>query len=148
MAQSLTAMFRDGKEYMQTWPMRKELYVLFPDCKVVAATKFSVKVMPPIAVLTVALLTHRFGYDYLPQAIAMAAFFLSLPMQGLLWLGHRSNQQLPLETKSWYKEIHQKMQMQGCALQSAKANPKYKELARLLKTAFDDLDRVFTKQWF
>jgi uncharacterized membrane protein YfbV (UPF0208 family) len=148
MAQSFTAIFKDGQQYMQTWPVRKELFQLFPESKIVAVTKFSVKVMPPLAVLTVVLLTSRFGYEYLPQAIAMAGFFLSLPMQGLLWLGHRSNQLLPIDTKSWYHDIHRKMSIQGCALQAAPANPRYKELARLLKTAFDDLDRVFTKQWF
>ena len=148
MSQSLTAMFKDGQQYMRTWPVKKELFALFPDCRVVAATKFSIKTMPPLAVLTVVGSFNFLGYEYLPQAIAMAAFFLSLPMQGLLWLGHRSNQLLPPSTNSWYQDIYQKMQMQGCVLQSAKTKPKYKELAKLLKTAFDELDKVFTRQWF
>jgi uncharacterized membrane protein YfbV (UPF0208 family) len=69
-------------------------------------------------------------------------------MQGLMWLGHRSNQYLPPTLKQWYLDIHYKMQMQGCALQSPKARPDYKELAVLLKTAFDELDKAFTKRWF
>ena len=148
MPQSLTAMFKDGQQYMHTWPVKKELFALFPDSRVVAATKFSIKTMPPLAVLTVAGSFNFFAYEYLPQTIAMAAFFLSLPTQGLLWLGHRSNQFLPPSTNSWYQDIYHKMQMQGCALENSKARPKYKELARLLKTAFDELDKVFTKQWF
>ena len=49
MAQSVTTMLKDGQEYMKTWPLRKELYALFPDCRVVAATRFAIKVMPPLA---------------------------------------------------------------------------------------------------
>jgi uncharacterized membrane protein YfbV (UPF0208 family) len=93
-------------------------------------------------------LVGQFGYDYLPQAVTVAAFFLSLPMQGLLWLGHRSNQYLSPAMTEWYFDIYRKMREQGCDLVSAKSKPKYSELARLLKTAFDELDKVFTKQWF
>jgi uncharacterized membrane protein YfbV (UPF0208 family) len=40
------------------------------------------------------------------------------------------------------------MQVQGCALQNPQGKPKYMELARLLKTAFKELDKAFTKRWF
>lgn len=148
MAHSLGMTLKDGQAYMQTWPMQKELYALFPECRVIAATKFSLKVMPPMAVFSAMVMVNTLGYEYLPQAIAVAAFFISLPMQGLFWLGHRSNQVLPPSVRTWYLEIHQKMCSQGCQLQAAKARPKYKELANLLKTAFEELDRVFTRQWF
>lgn len=128
--------------------MKKELYALFPECRVIAATRFSFKVMPPLAVITAAMFVNHYGYVFLPQAIAMAALMLSLPLQGMLWLGHRSNQLLPPSVRNWYLDVHHKMQMQGCALQAAKSKPRYKELARLLRTAFDELDRVFTRQWF
>jgi uncharacterized membrane protein YfbV (UPF0208 family) len=148
LAQTILAMVKDGQQYMQTWPMQHQLYGMFPECRVISATKFSIKVMPALAVLTVVALINLQGYDKLPQALATGVFFLSLPLQGLMWLGHRSNQSLPPALKSWYLDIHHKMQIQGCALQSAKANPDYKELARLLKTAFDELDKAFTKRWF
>ncbi|MFT4993232.1 MAG: uncharacterized membrane protein YfbV (UPF0208 family) [Paraglaciecola sp.] len=148
MAQTLTTLFKDGQRYMHTWPMQKQLYGLFPECRVISATKLSMKAMPPLAVLTVAVSYHYLAAEYLPQAIATAAFFISLPLQGLLWLGHRSNQVLPPATHHWYQDIYHKMQLQGCALQRPQARPKFKELASLLKTAFDELDKVFTKQWF
>jgi uncharacterized membrane protein YfbV (UPF0208 family) len=148
LAQTILAMVKDGQQYMQTWPMQHQLYGMFPECRVISATKFSIKVMPALAVLTVVALINLQGYDQLPQALATGVFFLSLPLQGLMWLGHRSNQSLSPALKSWYLDIHHKMQIQGCALQSAKANPDYKELARLLKTAFDELDKAFTKRWF
>ncbi|MEP1446365.1 MAG: terminus macrodomain insulation protein YfbV [Paraglaciecola sp.] len=143
-----TSMVKDGQQYMQTWPMQHQLYGVFPECRVIAATKFSIKVMPALAVLTVTALVNLQGIERLPQALAIGIFFLSLPLQGMLWLGHRSQQLLPPSLKSWYLDIHHKMQMQGCALQSPKAKPEYKELARLLKTAFDELDKAFTKRWF
>ena len=40
------------------------------------------------------------------------------------------------------------MREQGCAVQRYKGKPKYRELARLLKTAFEDLDKAFTRNWF
>lgn len=146
--QSLGAMVRDGQDYMKTWPVKKELYALFPDCRVVAATKFAIKFMPPAAVVACALMINNFGASYIPQAIAVAAFFLSLPLQGLIWLGHRSNQVLPPQLRHWYKEIHAKMAAEGCKVQAMKAKPEYRELAMLLKMAFEELDRVFTRKWF
>ena len=148
MAQTFSTMLKDGQEYMKVWPRQKQLYTLFPDGRIVVATDFAIKFMPPVAVIAAASLLNVHGSSYAPQAISIAAFFLSLPFQGLLWLGHRSNQTLPPALRSWYREIHGKMREQGCALQSAKARPKYRELASLLKTAFDELDRVFTRQWF
>ncbi|GAA0347896.1 terminus macrodomain insulation protein YfbV [Bowmanella denitrificans] len=148
MAQSISGMFKDGQAYMQLWPMQPELYGLFPECRVIAATRFSLRFMPPLAVLVAFIHVNTFGNDALPQAIALAAFFLSLPMQGLLWLGHRANQSLPPAMQGWYREIHQKMRQQGCQLQEIKNKPRYMELAALLRKAFDELDRVFTRQWF
>lgn len=140
-------MVKDGQQYMQTWPMKRQLYTMFPEYRVIAATKLSMKVMPAIAVLTVLVMVNVHGHELLPQAIAMGAFVLSLPLQGLIWLGHRANQALPPSLLSWYLDIHQKMQQQGCALQHANRKPKYKELAALLKTAFDELDKAFTQRW-
>ena len=148
MAQTFGTMVRDGQHYMKLWPRQKQLYSLLPDGRIVVATEFAVKVMPPLALVAGASLINVHGASYAPQAIAIAAFFLSIPLQGLLWLGHRSNQTLPPAMRSWYREIHSKMREQGCQLQSAKARPKYRELASLLKTAFDELDKVFTRQWF
>lgn len=148
MANSVSTIFKQGQSYMKVWPMQKELYGLFPECRVIAATRFSLKTMPPLAVISALVMVNQLGLEYLPQAVTVAAFFLSLPMQGLMWLGHRSEQPLPPAIKSWYLDIHQKMRQQGCAMQSIKARPSYMELARLLKTAFSELDKVFTKQWF
>ena len=148
MAQTFAAIVRDGQDYMKEWPMQKQLFSLFPDGQIIMATQLSFKIMPALAVISAALLLNVNGSEYLPQALTIAAFFLSLPLQGLLWLGYRSNQPLPPAIRGWYKEIHVKMQQQGCRFSAAKSKPRYRELAKLLKTAFEELDKVFTKQWF
>ncbi|MEM0909770.1 MAG: terminus macrodomain insulation protein YfbV [Pseudomonadota bacterium] len=139
---------RDGKHYMDTWPMQRQLYTLFPECRVVSATKFGIQVMPAAAVMTVALQLHYLGSDYLTQALAVGVFFFSLPVQGLVWLGNRSSQPLPPSIKGWYLDIYYKMQAQGCALEKIPQTPRFKELAKLLNTAFKQLDSAFTNQLF
>lgn len=148
MAASFVNVVRDGQSYMKVWPMQRQLFSLFPDGQIILATQLGIKVMPAFAVIAAAVLINTNGPEFIPQAITVAAFFLSLPLQGLLWLGFRSNKRLPPAVKGWYREIHQKMREQGCQLQAVKSQPRYRELASLLKTAFDELDKVFTKQWF
>ena len=148
MSLSVATMLKDGQQYMKTWPMQKALYTLFPECRVIAATRLVIRVAPPLALISCAVLIEQYGHTYIPQAITIAAFFLSLPLQGLMWLGFRSNQQLPPAIKAWHADIHDKMKREGCNLQALRAEPRYKELAQTLKTAFDELDRVFTKNWF
>lgn len=139
---------KSGQEYMRIWPMQKQLYALFPDCRIIAATKFGMKVMPAVAVIVVAIQLQYLGFEVLAQSITMGIFFLSLPVQGILWLGHRSEQNLPPQINNWYKDIYSKMQQQGCQLQRQSAKPTFKELAVLLRTAFKELDKAFTKNLF
>lgn len=148
MSLSVATMLKDGQSYMKTWPMEKPLYALFPECRVVALTRLLIKVAPPLAVVSCAVLIQQLGTAHIPQAVTVAAFFLSLPLQGLMWLGFRANQQLPPALKAWYIDIHSKMTAHGCRLKALTPKPRYKELAAMLKTAFDELDRVFTKSWF
>ncbi|MFQ3249882.1 terminus macrodomain insulation protein YfbV [Glaciecola sp.] len=148
MTKQVPQIIQQGQRYMDSWPMQKQLYGLFPECRIIAATKFGFKVMPALAVLTVAVQLHFIGTSQLPQALTLGIFFLSLPVQGLLWLGFRSQKILPPAMKAWYQEIYQKMQQQGCALESQKREPRFQELAMLLRTAFSELDKAFTKHLF
>ncbi|WP_218354896.1 terminus macrodomain insulation protein YfbV [Alteromonas lipotrueiana] len=148
MAQSMVTMFRQGHKYLNTWPNKKQLYAYFPECKVIAATRLAIRSMPPLAVVSCALLLDTFGTSYLPQAIAIGAFFLSLPLQGLLWLGQRADQPLPASLKNWYFEIYSKLQEEGCEVQVRKSEPKYQELAMILKAAFEQLDQGLTRSFF
>jgi len=148
MINQLMNYLKSGQEYMRIWPMQKQLYALFPECRIMAATKFGMKIMPALAVIVVAIQIQYLGTQAIAQALTMGVFFISMPIQGLLWLGHRSEQELPPQINGWYKDIYAKMQTQGCQLQSQSDKPKFKELAVLLRTAFKELDKAFTKSLF
>lgn len=139
---------KDGREYMRIWPMEKQLFSLFPECRIIAATKFGIQVMPPIAIMVAALQLHYLGMSFLAQALTVSVFFFSLPLQGLFWLGNRANQNLGPSMVAWYKDIYHKMQQQGCALEAIKSKPTFKDLAKLLNTAFKELDKAFTRDLF
>jgi len=148
MSLSIATMVKDGHTYMKTWPLKRELYSLFPECRVITATKFAMKVLPALGIFTIILLVNNHSMTYLPQALAMGGMFFIIPLQGQIWLGHRANQALPPSLHAWYVDIRHKMQEQGCTLPQTRKAPRYMELAALLKMAFDDLDNAFTERWF
>lgn len=133
---------------MSTWPMRKELAMLFPEQRYIRATRFAMRVMPAVAVMSVLSQMAFNNYDALPQAIAVALFALSMPLQGLWWLGRRSNTTLPPSLASWYREIHDKILSEGYAMQPVKSQPRYMELAQVLNRAFKQLDKASLERWF
>jgi uncharacterized membrane protein YfbV (UPF0208 family) len=148
MSVSIGTMVKDGHAYMKTWPMKKELYALFPECRVISATQFAYKVLPGLGIFSFIWVINGNGMAFLPQALAMAGLFFSLPLQGQLWLGHRANQELSPSMQAWHIEIVQKMQAAGVAISVPKEPARYKELANTLKQAFDKLDSSFTERWF
>ena len=75
MARSVITLFQDGQQYMKTWPVKKELYSYFPECRVITATRLAISTMPPLAVVSCAMLFNTMGTDYLPQTLAIGAFF-------------------------------------------------------------------------
>ncbi len=68
--------------------------------------------MPAVAAISVLTQMAFNNYDALPQAIVVALFAISMPLQGMWWLGSRSNTKLPPALASWYRELHQKSQKQ------------------------------------
>ena len=82
MQKSVMSQLQTGRAYAKKWPMRKELAPLFNEFKVIKATELAITVMPILAMLTLFFQLNYLGPDFLPQAIASALFFLSLPLQG------------------------------------------------------------------
>lgn len=144
----MLSVIQEGHSYAKTWPMKPELSFYFVEFKVIKATQLASKVLPMLAVLSVCIQYQFLGTDYLPQAITFALFILSLPIQGFYWLGKRSNTPLPAGITSWYRDIHKKMEQQGCFMPKPAMRPKYKELANLLKRAFSEMDKAFTRDLF
>ena len=137
-----------GRLYAKKWPMRKELAPLFAEFKVIKATELAITVMPILAMFTLFFQLNYLGSDFLPQAIASALFFISLPLQGLLWLGKRAQTPLEPAMHKWYNELHTKMVANGYQTQLNENKPRYLELANLLNDMFDKMDKAFTKEQF
>ncbi len=133
---------------MAIWPMRKELAPMFPEPRYIKATQFAIRVMPAVAVISVLSQMVFHNYDAIPQAMIIALFSLSMPLQGLLWLGRRSRTDLPPSLATWYRELHDKLENEGNAMQPVKAKPRYLELAQVLNLAFKQLDRTSLERWF
>ncbi len=140
--------FRSGQKYMDIWPMRKELSPIFPEHRVIKATRFGIKVMPAVAAISILVQMTFQNMQAMPQAIVIALFAISLPLQGMWWLGYRSNTVLPPALAGWYHELRHKIQESGFALEPAKAKPRYKELAMTLNKAFRQLDKTALERWF
>lgn len=82
------SLFRRGQHYAKTWPMEKRLAPVFVENRVIRMTRYAIRFMPPVAVFTLCWQIALGGQ--LGPAVATALFALSLPMQGLWWLGKRS----------------------------------------------------------
>ena len=148
MQKSVMSQVQTGRLYAKQWPMRKELAPLFIEFKVIKATDLAITVMPILAMLTLFFQINYLGPDFLPQAIASALFFISLPLQGLLWLGKRAQTPLEPAMQRWYNDLYTKMLANGYQTQLNEKKPRYLELANLLKDRFDKMDKAFTKEQF
>ena len=134
-------LFQRGQHYMKTWPADKRLAPVFPENRVVTATRFAIRFMPPLAIFT---LTWQIALGgQLGPAIATALFACSLPMQGLWWLGKRSVTPLPPTLLHWFHEVRAKLEEAGQALAPVEGKPTYQALADVLKRAFKQLDKTF-----
>ncbi|POD91579.1 terminus macrodomain insulation protein YfbV [Pectobacterium odoriferum] len=130
-----------GQHYMKTWPAEKRLAPVFPENRVARATRFGIRIMPPLAVFT---LTWQIALGgQLGPAIATALFACSLPLQGLWWLGRRSVTPLPPTLAQWFHEIRHKLLESGQALAPLEEAPTYQALADVLKRAFNQFDKTF-----
>lgn len=63
-------------------------------------------------------------------------FIMGLPVQGLYWLGKRSQTLLPQQLLPWYVEIKNKLQGARSKDNTTFQQPSYQDLALLLGSAF------------
>lgn len=137
----LTKHIRDGQKYMDSWPMRKELAVLLPEYQMIRMTRLGQKWMPMLAIVSICLPISMGSLALLPSATASALLMLSLPLQGLYWLGKRSNDALSPELRNWYQTVHQSLLEHGQETVPRKATPTFYDLAKVLKQAYGSLDK-------
>lgn len=125
-----------GLRYLETYPNRKKLALFMPDYHLLRLVRFSNKAMPAFACF--AILWQYFFQDpeqaIMANAVVTALFALSIPFQGLFWLGKRAKSPLPLSLVKWYEELRQKLisEQQNVEEQSM---PTYQDFANLLQLA-------------
>ncbi|WP_107851536.1 terminus macrodomain insulation protein YfbV [Oceanimonas marisflavi] len=132
-----------GQEYLSIWPRERRLASLFPENRIMAATRFGVRTMPALITLSL-LLQFQFGApQYWPSVVASVLFLASLPMQGYYWLGRRADTRLPPSLREWYLQIHEKIAAAGGQVKEPVSRPRYFELGETLDQAFRQLDKSF-----
>ncbi|AKO37144.1 hypothetical protein A6046_05890 [[Haemophilus] ducreyi] len=125
-----------GQRYLETYPNQKKLALFMPDYRLIRLVKQAARFMPIFACF--AILWQYFFTDptqsILANAIITSLFAISLPYQGLYWLGKRANTPLPLSLLDWYQSLKQKLISEQKIMQD-QAVPSYQDFANLLKLA-------------
>jgi uncharacterized membrane protein YfbV (UPF0208 family) len=127
---------KQGDKYLQNWPQQNVLNCLFADSKVAVYTRLSIKTTPIFVVLAIVLnivLPTLFNWSVTATFIL---FLLGLPIQGLYWLGKRSQKLLPSQLLPWYMAIAKKLSGEQAGQTVMLHQPSYFDLALLLKKAF------------
>ncbi len=81
----------------------KRCWLVFVENRVIKMTRYAIRFMPPIAVFTFCWQIALGGQ--LGPAVATALFALSLPMQGLWWLGKRWSRHYPLQSSTGFMKF-------------------------------------------
>lgn len=119
---NLVNTFKAGQRYMQLCPTDQQLMHSFPELKIINHIKTITKYLPPIIV---GLIVWQY---YMPAQLAVTIltilFALSLPLQGIVWLGRRSQSPLPLNLVDCYNRI--KLQLIEKKVLDINANPNEK----------------------
>ncbi|MDU4566578.1 MAG: terminus macrodomain insulation protein YfbV [Haemophilus parainfluenzae] len=145
---SFFSILKQGQIYLQTWPLEAKLGMIFPENRIIKATKFAQKFMPFMAVFAVAWqqLYAKADFTAFSLAILTALCALAMPFQGLYWLGKRAK--LPLEPQSsqWFYEISERLRKQHESLPTVQDKPTYQHLAEVLQKAQKKLDKAFWQE--
>lgn len=72
---SFFGLFRHGQHYAKTWPLDKRLAPVFIENRIIRATRYAIRIMPPVAIFTLCWQIALGGQ--LGPAVATALFALS-----------------------------------------------------------------------
>jgi uncharacterized protein len=126
---NLIKLIRDGQNYMQICPKDKRLSTAFPEINIIILTQYAIRFMPPLSIAI-------FIWQYYMRAelvlcIITSLFALSLPVQGMLWLGKRANSALPLNLLDWFNQLRSRLIANDITTDKP-LKPTFIELMRLL----------------
>ncbi|VEB25619.1 membrane protein [Actinobacillus lignieresii] len=132
----MNATLQAGQRYLATYPDQKKLGLFMPDYRLIRLVKLASRFMPAFSCF--AILWQYFFADpsqsILANAVITSLFALSLPYQGLYWLGKRAASPLPLSLLGWYQELKQKLINENKKVED-QAMPSYQDFANLLQLA-------------
>lgn len=134
---------KQGQRYMDLWPKQRELGVLFSEPRIIALCSLMKKTAPMIACLSFVIQFLYFGEQIIPRALAMSLLVLSMPYQGLMWLGHRAQQPLSKGLIMWCSEVRTQMINAGMNVAPINARACYMDMAQLLNDAYAKLNKAF-----
>lgn len=129
-------LIKQGDAYLKAWPQQRSLYPLFIDSKVAYYTRLLIKLIPAFVIFSIALTISIPSIISWPATITLVLFSIGLPVQGLIWLGKRSQEFLPNQLFAWYMEIHHHLNERNAQQIRTLARPRYLDLASLLSDAF------------
>lgn len=130
------SLMQAGQPYLNTFPNQKKLGLFMPDYRFIRLVKYSARIMPAFACFAV--IWQYFFHDpeqsILANAILTALFAISIPFQGLFWLGRRAKSPLSLSLLTWYEELRIKLISEQHNI-ADQAMPTYQDFAHLLQLA-------------
>ena len=131
---SIFNILKQGQLYANTWPLNPKLGMIFPENRVIKATKFAQRFMPFVAVFAVLWQQYYSRSDIIALAAATltSLFALLIPLQGLYWLGKRATTELPSQTELWFFKIYEELQQAQIAVPIIKGKPTYQAFAEVL----------------
>ncbi|MBV7387712.1 DUF412 family protein [Pasteurellaceae bacterium TAE3-ERU1] len=144
---SLLKIYQDGRRYLNTWVLHPKLGMIFPENRVIRAIRFGEKATPALAVLAIVWqrLTLPHSQMALAAAIVTALFALSLPLQGVFWLGKRAQTPLNAQSRQAYQHICVALKAKGVAVNEVD-KPHFYDLACVLGQAKQHLGDNFWEE--
>jgi uncharacterized protein len=133
---SIYQLIKLGKKYLILWPEKSELANYFPEYRVIQLSRLVCRYFPRLALLSLVLQLYFGSLAILPQAVMYALFILTMPIQTLLMLGLKADQILPPSLALWYRETIAKVNENGGTMKLSMNNPRYLDLALLLKLSY------------
>lgn len=127
---NLIKLLKNGQEYMRIFPKEARFKITFPEIRIITLTHYSMRFMPPSAILI--FLWQYFMHAPLILSVITILFALSLPLQGLFFLGKRAQMQLPLTLLCWFNELKHNLTIHHIIGEKTVISPTFMELIKLL----------------
>jgi len=141
--QELKQQIAQGQQYLELWPRQRELGAIFMEPRIIALCLLLQKVAPMIACLSFVVQFLYFGTEVIPRALAMSLLVVSMPYQGLMWLGHRAKKPLSRGLINWCSEVRTQMVNAGMTVKPISTKACYMDMAQLLNDAYTKLNKAF-----